>query len=151
LICMSTPEQNRMQLNYELAVYKEQIQMIKRETERISLTTVDLTNALKAVEGLEDEKALVPIGGGALVRGSVEGKQVLIPIGAQYLMEMEKENAKVELEKRIEATKKAVSKLTEEFNKIASKLKDASGQLQTMEQQSKLSQRVDENIREDYI
>ncbi|MBU0527165.1 prefoldin subunit alpha [Candidatus Micrarchaeota archaeon] len=148
---MTTAEQNRMQLNYELAVYKEQIQMIKRETERISLTTVDLTNALKAVEGLKDEKALVPIGGGALVRGSLEGEHVLIPIGAQYLMEMKKENAKIELEKRIEATKNAVTKLTEEFNKIVTKLKDASGQLQTMEEQNRLSQRVDDNIREDYI
>ncbi len=148
---MATLEETQAQLNYELAVYKEQIQMIKRETERISLTTVDLTNALKAVENLETEKVLMPIGGGALVRGSVEEDKVLIPIGAQYMVEMGRKDAKEELEKRIDATKRAVTKLTEEFNKIVKKLKDASTQLQQVEKQSRISERVDENIREDYI
>ncbi len=148
---MATLEETQAQLNYELAVYKEQIQMIKRETERISLTTVDLTNALKAVENLETEKVLMPIGGGAMVKGNVEEDKVLIPIGAQYLIEMERDNAKEELERRIEATKRAVTKLTEEFNKIVKKLKDASTQLREVEKQTRISERVEENIREDYI
>ena len=148
---MASLEETQAQLNYELAIYREQIHMIKRETERIGLTTVDLTNALKAVENLETEKVLIPIGGGSLVRGSVDEVKVLVPIGAQYMIEMEKEKAKEELEKRIEATKRAVTKLTEEFNKIAKKLRDVTSQLQQLQSQSKISERVDENIREDYI
>lgn len=144
-------EEMQAQLNYELAIYREQVQMIKRETERISLTTIDLNNALKAVENLEKEKVMIPIGGGALVRGHVEEVKVLVPIGAQYMIEMDQEKAVKELEKRIEATKRAVTKLTEEFNKIAKKLKDTSGELQRIEARAQLSERVDENIREDYI
>ncbi len=144
-------EEVQAQLNYELAIYREQVQMIKRETERISLTTVDLNNALKSVENLATEKVMIPIGGGAMVKGHVADVNVMIPIGAQYMIEMDQERAKAELEKRIEATKRAVAKLTEEFNKIAKKLQETSGQLQKIQTRAEISDRVDENIREDYI
>jgi len=57
----------------------------------------------------------------------------------------------MEMRRRIEATKKAVEKLNEEFNRIASKLREVSGQLQRMETQTRINQRVDGNIRDDYI
>jgi prefoldin alpha subunit len=139
------------QLSYELAVYREQIAMIKRESERVSLTTIDLGNALRTVESISAEAALIPIGGGAFVRGNIANTQVLVPIGAEYLVEMDKDSAGVELRRRIDATKKAVEKLNEEFNRIASKLREVSGQLQRMETQSQINQRVEGNIRDDYI
>jgi prefoldin alpha subunit len=148
---MATPEETQAQLNYELAIYREQIAMIKRETERVSLTTIDLTNALKTVESLSTDNVLIPIGGGTLIKGQVSQTKVLVPIGAEYLLEMGKDEAGVEIRRRIEATKKAVEKLTEEFNRIASKLREASGQLQRMQTQTQISDRVEENIREDYI
>jgi prefoldin alpha subunit len=148
---MSNVEISQEQLSYELAVYREQIAMIKRETERISLTTIDLTNALRTVESLRVERALIPIGGGTMVRGDLTQTRVLVPIGAEYLVEMEREMAEGELRRRIDGTKKAVEKLNEEFNKIVTKLRDASHQLQKIEAQSQLSQRVEGNIHEDYI
>lgn len=148
---MSQAEDTQAQLSYELAVYREQIAMIKRETERVSLTTMDLTNALRSIESLSAEKALVPIGGGAMVKAHISEEKVLVPIGAEYLLEMEKDDAKQEINRRIEATKKAVEKLTEEFNRIAGKLREVSGQLQRMQAQSRLSDRIEDNIREDYI
>lgn|SRR5512143_1121616 len=144
-------EETQAQLNYELAIYREQIAMIKRETERVSLTTIDLTNALKTVENLSQDSVLIPIGGGTLVRGSVANTRVLVPIGAEYMLEMEREQAQEELRRRIEATKKAVEKLNEEFNKIAHKLQEVSGQLQQMQANTQLNERVEGNIREDYI
>jgi prefoldin alpha subunit len=148
---MSSLEEMQAQLNYEIAIYREQISMIKRETERISLTTVDLNNALRTVENLGKGKALVPIGGGAMVRGSITETTVLVPIGAQYMTEMGKEEAMSEIEKRIDATKRAVEKLTQEFEKIAKKLRAVSGRLQQIQKQSRISEQVEENIREDYI
>ena len=64
---MASIDEDRTQLTYELAVYKEQISLIKQETERISLTSVDLSNALSTMENFkgEEEKVLVPIGGGS--------------------------------------------------------------------------------------
>jgi len=152
---MATPEEEQAKLNYELAVYKEQVALIKRETERISLTTIDLSNALTTVENFkkkgEEKPMLVPIGGGAMIKGSMSDTKILVPIGAEYLMEMEREDAIKELQKRIDATKKAVEKLTSEFNKIAEKLRETTGHLKKLQTESKLSERVDENIREDYI
>jgi prefoldin alpha subunit len=148
---MPTSAELQAQLNYELAVYKEQINLIKRETERVSLTTVDLTNALKTVENLSAQRVLIPVGGGALVKGNVVQTQVLVPIGAEYLVEMSKEEATEEIKKRVEATKKAVERLTEEFNKIVAKLREATGQLQQLQTQTKINETVDGNIRDDYI
>jgi prefoldin alpha subunit len=147
--------QDRAQLSYELAVYKEQIALIKRESERISLTAVDLANALSTMESLRKEDAeramLVPVGGGTMIKGTMKDARILVPIGSGYIVEMEREKAIAEIKKRIDATKKAVEKLNEEFNKIAGKLREASGQLGKMEKQAAISERVDENIREDYI
>ena len=148
---MAGAEETQAQLNYELAIYREQIAMIKRETERVSLTTIDLTNALKTVENLSKDSILIPIGGGTLVRGSVANTKVLVPIGAEYMLEMEREAAQDELKRRIEATRKAVEKLNEEFNKIAHKLQEVSGTLQQMQANTQLNERVEGNIREDYI
>jgi prefoldin alpha subunit len=148
---MSEVEMSQEQLNYELAVYREQVAMIKRETERVSLTTIDLTNALKTVENLQSGEALIPIGGGALARGTVSNTMVLVPIGAEYLLEMDKDMAADEMRRRIDATRKAIEKLNIEFNRIVGKLREVSGQLQRIEVQDQLNQRVDSNIREDYI
>lgn len=152
---MVTSEEEHARLNYELAVYREQVALIKRETERISLTTIDLSNALTTVENFkekeEQKSMLVPIGGGAMIKGAMSNTRILVPIGAEYLMEMEREDAVKELKKRIDATKKAVEKLTAEFNKIAGKLREATVQLRKLQTEAKMSERVDENIREDYI
>lgn len=148
---MASAADLQAQLGYELAVYKEQINLIKRETERVSLTTIDLTNALKTAENVATNDVLIPIGGGALVKGHVDETRILVPVGAEYLVEMSKEEAVEELKKRVEATKKAVEKLTEEFNKIAVKLREATNQLQELQVQSQINKTVDGNIREDYI
>ncbi|MFH0737534.1 MAG: prefoldin subunit alpha [Candidatus Micrarchaeota archaeon] len=144
-------EATQAQLSYELAVYREQIAMIKRETERVSLTTMDLGNALRTVESLSAEKVLIPIGGGAMIKGAVSQTKVLVPIGGEYLVEMEKDEAAGEMRRRIEATRKAVEKLNDEFNRIAGRLREVSGQIQRMQVQTELNERVDDNIREDYI
>ena len=125
---VSTPNL-QAQLSYELAVYREQINMLRRETERVSLTTIDLTNALATVESLSEEQALVPIGGGVLINAALTNTSVLMPIGAGYLVNMKKETASLELNRRIDATKRAVEKLTDEFNKINHKLKEVASQL----------------------
>jgi prefoldin alpha subunit len=148
---MPTNEEIQAQLNYEVAVYREQLSMLKRETERVSLTTMDLTNAIRTVESLGKEKVLMPIGGGAMIKGTISETDVLVPIGAEYMLEMKKETAIVELNRRIEATKKAVEKLNEEFGKIMTRLQEVSSQLQQAESQAKISERGEESMKEDYL
>ncbi len=148
---MPSLEETQGQMNYELAVYREQMNMLKRETERISLTTLDLTNALKTVEAMKEEKIMVPIGGGSMIRGKITDLNILIPIGGGYSVEMDKAKAIVELNHRIDATKKALEKLNEEFNKIVTRFQDLSLQMQQVEGQSRISERGKDNMREDYL
>ena len=151
MILMPTLDEAQNQLAYEMAVYREQISMLKRETERVSLTALDLSNALKTVEAIEKNHSLVPIGGGVLIKASITDTKVLLPVGGGYLIETTKENATIELNKRIDSTRRAVEKLNEEFNKISSRLRDVSTQLEDVRVQSQIDKTTDSNIRDDYL
>lgn len=148
---MASLAEAQSQLSYEMAVYREQINMLKRETERVSLTALDLSNALKSVESLEKSNSLVPIGGGVLIKASITDTKVLLPVGGGYLVSTTKESAIVELNKRIDSTRKAVEKLNDEFNKISMKLRDVSTQLQDVQMQSQIDKTAESNTRDDYL
>ncbi len=139
------------QLSYEISVYREQMNMLKKETERVSLTALDLTNALKSVDGLGASKVLIPIGGGAMIHGTLSGQNVIVPIGGGYLLEMKKDVASLELQKRITATNSAVEKLTSEFNRLNEKLRTLSGQMSQLTSDAKIDSNVNENSKEDYL
>lgn len=139
------------QMSYETAVYKEQLRLLQKEIERINLTTIDLSNATSTVQQLQQEDVLTPIGGGAFIKASVYNTNILVPVGAGYLIEMDKEYAVSEINKRIEATKKAIEKLSGEFQKVSSKLRELNAKLREMQVQDAINKRVDENIGEDYV
>ncbi len=139
------------QLSYQVALYREQLRIIKEETDRINLSSLELANAIKAVEGMKEDKVLIPIGGGAFVKGKVEDIHILVPVGAQYLIEMNREEAEEELKSRMEATNKAVVRLSDEFNKILAKLEEVSKQLKEVEAKLAIDEKVEENLKEDYI
>jgi len=148
---MADLEETRMRMSYEVAVYREQLSMLRREMERISLTTIDLSNASQALEGLRPERVLMPIGGGAFVKSNINDTRVLVPIGAEYVLEMGREEAAVELRRRAEATKQAITKLNEEFERITSRLREVASSLQGIEQQAQLHRQVEAGVKEDYI
>ena len=149
---MNSPMNNEAtKLMYEVALYREQLNMLQKEMERVSLTAVDLNNALKTVENIEKKDLMIPIGGGTFMKATVSDVMLVVPIGAQYLREMAKDDALSELKRRREATKRAIEKLETEFKKIATKFQQVSQHLQNMEARAKISQKVDENIGEDYV
>lgn len=142
---------NVSQLAYEAAVYREQLRLIQKEIERISITNIDLVNAAKTTEQLKNGEVLVPIGAGSFISANTHTTKILVPVGANYLLEMEKEHASVEINKRIDATKNAVEKLNDEFNKISIRLNEMNMRLNEMQKQNAINKRVDENIGEDYV
>jgi prefoldin alpha subunit len=148
---MAGLDETKSRMSYEVAVYKEQLNLLKKEMERISLSTLDISNATKAVEDLKAEHILVPVGGGSYIKADVHETQVLVPIGGNYVVEMSKASALLEMHKRIDATKQAVTKLNEEFVKINKKLMDVGTKLKDVEKQVAISERVEEGIKEDYI
>ena len=140
---MVSLDETRSRMSYEVAVYKEQLNLLKKEMERISLSTLDISNATKALEDLKAEHILVPVGGGSYISADVKDTQVLVPIGGN--------SALLEMHKRIDATKQAVTKLNEEFEKINKKLMEVGTKLQDVEKQVAISNRVEEGVKEDYI
>lgn len=136
---------------YEAAVYKEQLKLLEREIQRIQLTSVDLNTAAQTCKKLKSEEGLVPIGGGTYINATIKSTKALVPVGANYLVELECSKAELELHKRVDAAKKASEKLRNEYKKIAEKLQALSTQLRSLKAKLAISRRVDENIGEDYI
>ena len=93
----------------------------------------------------------MPIGGGAFLNANIQSTKILVPVGANYLIEMEGDTAVLELHKRVDAARSATEKLRSEYQKIAQRLQETHGQLQTLLSKLAISRRVDENIGEDYI
>ncbi len=148
---MSTEKLGASSLAYERRVYGEQLRLIQKEVDRISLTNLDLINAENTTKKLKAEDSLIPIGGGAYIKANVYNTKVLVPVGAGYLIEMEAETAARELRRRIEETRKAVEKLTEEFKNISRRLETTSRKLSEMQTQDRINQRVEENLGDDYL
>lgn len=148
---MASIEEMQAKLSYEAAVYRQQLAILQKEIEQISKTSVELSNAQKTVENIQKGEVFVPLGGGAHMHGKVDKTNVLIPVGASYLIEMESDEAGREINRRIDATKNAVQRLAEEFKKIAAKLKGASEQLRRMEERTEILEKVEESSKEDYI
>ncbi|MBU0585928.1 prefoldin subunit alpha [Candidatus Micrarchaeota archaeon] len=111
-------------LLYEAQLYSEQLRLLEGEIERISMTAIELSTSLNAIAALEENDMFMQVGGGAMVSGKITSTQVIIPVGAGYMVSMEKETAVTEVKRRIKTTENAVTRLKEEFTKISTKLKE---------------------------
>ena len=105
-------EEDYARLAYEVRLYRKQLVILQKEIERITLTALDLTNAMHTVEKLEKAEAFIPIGGNSYVKGQIPEGSVLVAVGGGYLVEMEKNVAKEKIKTRVESTKVAVNRMT---------------------------------------
>lgn len=148
---MEKVEELYARLAYEARIYKNQLNLIKKEMEKLTLTAIDTSNAMQTIENLSKGDTLIPIGGNAYARGILSSTNVLLGIGSGYIIEVDKETALKKMKGREEATKEAMSKLSQEYSRIAAKLEAVSKQLQDIEVQIAAMQRGNESIKEDYI
>jgi prefoldin alpha subunit len=136
---------------YERRVYEEQLRLIQKEVDRVSLTNLDLINAENTAKRLKVEDSLVPIGGGAYIKANVYNTKILVPIGAGYMTEMDAETAARELKRRIEATKKAVEELAKKYREISHQLVKTTEKLKELKTAAHINKQVEENLGEDYV
>ncbi len=144
-------QNEEVKMNYEASVYKEQLRLLQGEIDRVMLSLLDLENASRTVENLESKDSIVPIGGGAFIKANIYSTYVIVPIGAGYLVEMDKEVSAIELKKRTESTKKAIEKLKEEFVKISKKIQEISIKLRDVRAASAIDKRVEESAHSEYV
>ena len=143
-------QEDYAKLAYEIRLYRKQLTLLQREIEKITMTSMDLSNSVKAMEDVEKGEALIPIGGGSYIKGEVAEESVLVAVGGGYLLEMDSKVAKEKTTKRVDATKTAVKKLTQEFSSISNKLEMVTLQLKELENKILIDRRVEEQSSDDY-
>lgn len=148
---MEKTEELYARLFYEIRLYKNQLALLQKEIEKLTLTSLDASNASHTVESIEHGDVLVPIGSGSFVKGIITSKNVLLGIGAGYVIEVDNETAAGTIRKREAAARDAINKLSQEYSAIAAKLEGARRQLQEIEMQIIRRQRGEESMREDYV
>lgn len=148
---MVSIEETQAKISYEAAVYRQQLAILQKEIEQISKTSTELSKAASTVENIRKSKVFIPLGGGSYLKGAVTDTNVLVPVGANYVVEMESDEAGREMKRRIDATKTAIERLATEFKKIATKLRAASEQLKRIEETTEVLEKVEESSKEDYI
>lgn len=125
-------DEKNQKLAYESYFHRQRLGSLKAEMEKITLTMLDLTNASKTIESLSEKDSLVPIGGNAFIQAKVSSDKIFVPIGGGYMLQMDKESAKLEIERRVESTKKVIEKLQSEYEKSMEKLSQAENEIRAM-------------------
>ena len=148
---MDRLEETYARLAYETKLYKNQLTLIQREIEKITLTTMDLNNAKRTVESVHEGETLIPIGGGSYVKGDIKDATVLLGIGSGFLIEVDKDVASERMKARSELTREAINRLSKEFAKISTKLKTVSRELKETERKLLIDKKTEESASEDYI
>ncbi len=143
-------EENYARIAYEIRIYRKQLAILQKEIEKVTLTSLDLTNAMRTLESLKPGENLIPVGGGSYIRGEIKDEKVLVPIGAGYLTETDASAAAEKIKRRVEMTRTAVKRLTDEFGKISGKLEIVSRQLKEIERRIIIDKQVEESVSEDY-
>ncbi|MDD5022608.1 MAG: prefoldin subunit alpha [Candidatus ainarchaeum sp.] len=121
---MEKMDEEKQRMAYESYFYKQQLGAVKKEMERITLTMLDITNAVKTIDSMKKTDSLVPIGGNAFIETKLSSERVLVPIGGGYVLKMDREMAKTEMEKRAESTKKVIEKLQNEYERMVNMIND---------------------------
>ena len=104
------------ELMYYANAYLGQLKKIEEDMVKISNMAMELELTKEGIDKLGEN--FLPIGGGMLVKAKVEENRILVPIGLNYFMYMNKEDAKKEIDKRIEAAKKSIERLKKDHQSI---------------------------------
>ncbi len=124
-----TQEQQR--IYYEGQMYYQQLQMMRGEMEKITLTMLDVENAKATISKLKETDALIPVGGNSFIETKITSEKVIVPIGGGYSMKMGKKEAEEELARRSESIRKVLEKLQKEYEMTAQRLREIEDKLRT--------------------
>lgn len=114
-------------------VYNQQRQAVEKELEKLMSSLMELNNSSVTAKELEKGEGLVSIGAGAFVRADLEGSGILMPIGSGYVKEYKVDEAKTEIEKRVQLTENAVKRMREELGKIDAEMAKLEGEFKKLE------------------
>jgi len=125
---------NQQEILATARLYSQQKQAVERELEKLMMSLMELNNSVVTLKEVKPGESLVPIGGGAFLKGTLEDKTTVIPIGAGYMKEYPIKEATEEVNKRIKLTENAIKKMRDELGKLDKEMLKLEGEFRKMQQ-----------------
>lgn len=125
---------NQQEILATARFYSQQKQAVERELEKLMMSLMELNNSSVTLKELKSGEGLVPIGGGAFIKGNLENESTIIPIGAGYMKEYPIKEATEEVDKRIKLTENAIKKMRDELGKLDREMLKLEGEFRKMQQ-----------------
>ncbi len=108
------PSREEVELAAKMKELDIKLKQLKEELERVNKVMVELSKAELALSNVkEGDELLVPIGSNVLGKVKLVADTFLIPVGAGYYVEVEKDKAVEEVKRSISQTKEYSLKLGE--------------------------------------
>jgi len=134
---MSSDEEEFRRLLAEVRYLEGAAEAIRSRINLINAVLAEFTSANRTLEGLEKEKAevpiLVPIGGGSYVKAKLEDTdKVIYGIGAGVALEKSMKEAREDISNRIAELDRTKRSLEQQLNQIIEKAQEDQNRLQEL-------------------
>lgn len=109
------------ELQYLLQAYQEQYSVLTRELKDASDSVMGISSAIETLDGNDrviGRESLVPVGSGLYVYANVTEKSTVISIGGGLLMETDAASAKDMLNKRFEAERNNMNRISRQMKQV---------------------------------
>lgn len=106
---------------------RQQLQLLQRNADALSLVIQERERALATVRGLEHgDDAMIPVGAGTFLRGKIaDRKKLLRNVGGGVVLERTVSEAIAELEKEVESLQAQAQRIVEAGQRVADEADDA--------------------------
>jgi prefoldin alpha subunit len=122
--------------------YKQQLESIEMQLQYLQATVAEFQRAKITVEQLhavdENSEILIPVGGGAFVNGSLKNaSNVLLGVGAGFVMEKTVDEVITKLDERIHKVQESYEKVVSLAQKIQGDAEELSSKTQKLMEEAK--------------
>jgi prefoldin, archaeal alpha subunit/eukaryotic subunit 5 len=139
---MGGGQQQLQQLSQELQALDEEIEALEAEVASYRQETVDIDDAVEAIETLETGATVqVPLGGGAYVRAEIQDiDEIVVSLGGNYSAEQDQGDAVDVLRRKQDALDDRIEETEADIDELESESKELEQQAQQMQQQMQQQQ-----------
>lgn len=121
-------------------ILEARAEAMMRQSEQVQERIAEIESTLKSIEELEksDSEVLFPIGSAAYIHGKViDGKKVIVEVGAGVALEKTTAEAKDTLDKRKKEMQHAVSQMKRAIKKIYEEMSMLGPQIESLSKKNK--------------
>jgi prefoldin, archaeal alpha subunit/eukaryotic subunit 5 len=124
------------ELQYLLQAYQEQYSVLTREMKEASDMVMGISSAMEVLDNKDivaKKESLMPAGAGLYMYANTgESKSVVVGIGGGLMMEMDAADAKEALNKRFEAQRENMNRISHQMKQVEDTIYDISYKLEAL-------------------